>query len=417
MKKKLIILILSFTGFISYSQPIETLKSIANTLINNETYQAACEYTFSVPFGDTLTCEVFCNTLKVPSDKFCGFYYNFQTDENYRNKKFPDFDMYFDSTVYSSYLGVVKKTSYRDSPSQFIEIKHDNMIINAIQKRDALYDVAPYEIGKSILKIINDPNMIIKQKPDTIIELDTCLRFIMESKSENKSFDRTNPDHRKEGKVIYEMCFNFSNYYPVLYKKEVFSPIINNLEIVRFRNTKFNQGFKKDYFSEGNLLPDNWEKQAESAKKVKNSAKDLIGKKAPKWDLPELGSSKTFSSDNLKGKTVLLEFTATWCSACYKAAQMINRLESAFDNNKKVEIVSIYSSNLDTKKSVERFANKLNVKSTVLYSASNIESKYFVFGYPNFFIISPKGTIIKYFSGYSSTIEDEIIKELSKINE
>jgi len=417
MKKNLIVLFLSLAGFISHSQPIETLKSIANILINNETYQAACEYTFSVPFGDTLTCEVFINTMKVPTDNFCGFYYNFLTAENYRNENFLDFTMYFDSTVYSSYLGVVEKTSYHESPSQFIEIKLDNMLIPAIQKKTFFYSITPYEIGQSIIDLTNDPHMVITQIPDTIIELDTCLRFILESKSDIPNFDRKNPEHWKKGKVIYEMCFNTSGYYPVFYKKEVFTPIVNDLEIAQFRNTTYNQKFADNYFTEKNLLPENWEKTDEATKKEEKSPYDLVGKKAPEWNLPVMGTETTFSSENLRGKTTLVEFTATWCGACYKAAEMMNRLETQFENNDEIEIISIYSSNLDSKESIERFITKLNAKSIILYAASNIEKEYNVYGYPKFFILSPKGIITKCIPGYSSAIEQEIIDALSNVGE
>jgi cytochrome c biogenesis protein CcmG/thiol:disulfide interchange protein DsbE len=417
MKKTLIIILLFFVGLISHSQTQDILKSIAYELINNETYQAACEYTFSTPFGDTLTGEFFLNTKKVPTDKFCGFYYNFQTFESYRNEKFPDFTIYFDSIVYFSYLGKVKKTSYHESPSQFIEIKLENGFIPSIQKRTAFYNITPYEIGNKIVEIINDSNMIISQKPDTIIELDTCLRYILESKSENKLFDRSNPGHWKDGKTIYELCFHYSKHYPVLYKNEVFTPIANQMQSAHFRNTQINNKLPANYFSEENLLPVDWDKTEPTTQNEKKTPNELIGRQAPKWNLPVLGSGKTFSSENLKSKTVLIEFTATWCGACFRAAEMMNRLDTEFENNSNVEIISIYSSDLDKKESVERFAQKMNAKSTILYSAIKVGEMFNIQGYPNFFIISPEGIVTKYIPGYSPTIEQEIINALSKPNE
>lgn len=417
MKKTLILILLFCVGLISYSQTQDILRSIAYKLINNETYQAVCEYTFSIPFGDTLTGEFFLNTKKVPTDKLCGFYYNFQTFESYRNEKFPDFTIYFDSILYFSYLGKVKKTSYHESPSQFIEIKLANGIIHAIQKKTAFYNITPYEIGNKIVEIINDTNMIISQKPDTIIELDTCLRYILESKSENNPFDKSNPDHWKEGKIIYEFCFHNSKYFPILYKNESYNPIANQLQIAQFRNTQINNKLAANYFSEENLLPANWDKPETISPNEKKSPNELVGKQAPKWTLPILGSDETFSSDNLKGKTSLIEFTATWCGHCFRAAEMMNRLEVEFGNNENVEIVSIYSSDIDKKESIERFTQKMNAKSTILYSASKVGEKYSVHGYPKFFIISPEGKITKCIHGYGPTIEDEIINALSNPKE
>jgi len=417
MKKTILTIVIIYTGLYCYSQTKDKLKSIAYELNNYETYQAACEYTFSIPYGDTIAWETIITTKKVPSDNLCGFYYNFQTAESYKNNKFPDFTIYFDSIVYYSYLGKVKKTSYYESPSQFIEIKLENGFIPAVQKKTSFYKITPYEFGKKIEKIINDPSMIVSQEPDTIIELDTCFRYILESKSENSPFDRTNPDHWKEGKTIYEMCFHHVHHYPVLYKNEVYTSIVNQIKIAHFRNTKINHKLPANYFSEENLLPPHWDNPEVLTQIEKKSPDELVGKEAPKWILPVLGSDKTYSIDNLKGKTALIEFTATWCGHCFRAAEMMNRLETEFENNDNIEIVSIYSSNLDTKESIERFVNKVNPKATVLYEASAVEKKYNTQGYPNFFIISPKGKVIKYIGGYGQTVEKDIIEALTKYTE
>jgi thioredoxin-related protein len=96
---------------------------------------------------------------------------------------------------------------------------------------------------------------------------------------------------------------------------------------------------------------------------------------------------------------------------------MMNRFEDEFKNAGNIEILSIYSSDIDKKESIERFVNKLNSKSTILYAASNVGKSYNVKGYPKFFIISPEGEVIRYFRGYSLNVEKDIIDTLSKLIE
>jgi thioredoxin-related protein len=72
--------------------------------------------------------------------------------------------------------------------------------------------------------------------------------------------------------------------------------------------------------------------------------------------------------------------------------------------------VIIFSSKKDDLKSISKFITKYNLKSTILHKANNIEEKYHISGYPNYFIISPTGKIINVINGYAEGIEEHIIE-------
>jgi hypothetical protein len=116
MKKSIIAILFICISFNSFAQTNDKLIEIAKGLRSYNTYQTNCNYTFSMPFGDALNFECLIVTQQIPNDTLCGFYYNFETIENYRNENFGDFSMYFENAVYNSYKGKVKKISFKEKP-------------------------------------------------------------------------------------------------------------------------------------------------------------------------------------------------------------------------------------------------------------------------------------------------------------
>jgi len=414
MMKLIIAFFIICTSLNSNAQSKKKLETIANKLSSFQNYQTICEFSFSLPFGDTLTFESLVVLQKVPANNICGFNYNFNVLEKYRGETFGEFSVYFDSTVYNSYKGVVEKISYVESPSQFMDLELEKGIAPAIQRRHVLYYVTPYQLSEEIENIIADTTMIISQEPDTLIDRDTCYRFIVESKDTRFMLDSSTLT-KIESKQTIELCFNKSSFYPVYYKNKTRDDMVNSLQIASFKDTKTNFNLSKNYFSEDNLLPKG--RKTDDGMPEKKKSFNLLGKKAPKWNLPVLSKNEYYSSDSIQGKYAILEFTATWCSHCWEAAKMMNRLEVKYENNENIELLSIYSSKQDNEESIKRFVEKLKTKSTILYSASSVSKEYGVMGYPQFFIISPGGEVIKYIKGYGSSIENDIIDAISKFTE
>ena len=93
---------------------------------------------------------------------------------------------------------------------------------------------------------------------------------------------------------------------------------------------------------------------------------------------------------------------------------MMNRLENEFNGNKKLSILSVFSTDIDNEAKIKRFATEQKIKSTILHSAKSVGDKYYVAGYPTFFIIDPTGKLALTIAGYNSEIEKEIATYLRK---
>ena len=402
MRALIITILFICISFNSFTQTQGKLKVIAEKLSSYSTYQTNCNYTFSMPFGDALNVESSIVTQQIPSDTLTGCYYNFSINEKFRSKEFGDYSMYFKNAVYNSYQGIVKKTSFEEKPGAFVDLKIGNGYRPAIQRSSQFYYITPYQLAIKINESIEDSNSEIIQMPDTTILNEECLRYIIIT------------DKNTSTKNL-ELCFHKSHLYPVYYRVDVKSDFNDQYRIAYFSDTKVNLSLPDNYFSEENLLPKDW--QDKNTPETKKSTSSLIGEKAPDWSLPILGKNEKISNNDLKGKYILLEFTATWCAHCIEAAKMMNRLEDQFGDSENVALLSIFSSDIDRKEGIQKFAEKFNLKSTILYSASDVGKLYQVYSYPNFIIISPEGKVFMNFPGYSEGVEKNIVNVLTELIE
>ena len=86
MKRTSFVFLLILISIVSYSKPKPILKAIAKKLNSFQTYQSDINFTSYVSYGGfgTHTMEAMIVTQKVPADSLCGFYYNFETAQNFR---------------------------------------------------------------------------------------------------------------------------------------------------------------------------------------------------------------------------------------------------------------------------------------------------------------------------------------------
>jgi peroxiredoxin len=378
------------------AQTDDILIRIIKNLANTNSYKCDCIYSFDFP----LDLEIH-NTmvlLRSPNDTAIGFNYHFYRDKTLDIKEGEaDFYIYNFDAYYSSYKGNISEKVKKLNPTLFMDsIMGDGYVRPSIAKSPGLYCVTLFEIEKVLEQSNHNSGVTINHKPDTTFNSRPCFYYELNKKIKNNVLTTT-------------IFFDKQTFYPLFYKVIVNSPMGKQTRTAVFHNIEGNPFVPNDYFLKENLLP-----QTKITINTNDSYKNMIGQKAPIWELPLLENGKKISLSQLSGKYVLLEFTATWCSHCWEAAKMMNRLEEKFKGNGSIALISIYSSGIDTKDRIANFAKKNEIKTKILYDAKSTGNDYHVEGYPQFFIVDPKGKIIFQFVGYSTDVDDIIYDKLMK---
>lgn len=91
-------------------------------------------------------------------------------------------------------------------------------------------------------------------------------------------------------------------------------------------------------------------------------ASDVLGQKRPTFSLPDL-NEKIHTPDNWKGKILVINFWATWCTPCLKEIPMFNRVQKEYAPDG-VQFIGIA---IDNKASIEKFMQKTPINYPVLY--------------------------------------------------
>ena len=137
------------------------------------------------------------------------------------------------------------------------------------------------------------------------------------------------------------------------------------------------------------------------------------GSPAPNFTLKSL-DGENVSLSQFKGKVVLLNFWATWCSPCKEEIPELNRLyEKMKDRN--FVILAVSEDNKPPEK-IKDFTREYNMKFTVLYDGSRTAAGlYRLSGVPETFLIDKNGKLIYKFIGPKNWTGKEMMDIFEKL--
>ncbi len=141
---------------------------------------------------------------------------------------------------------------------------------------------------------------------------------------------------------------------------------------------------------------------------------EMINEPAPDFTLEDLNGNKVSLSE-LKGKTVVLDFWATWCGPCISSFPgMKNAVEKyAGDENVKFLFINSWERVEDRKTSAHSFIEKNNYPFQVLMDFDDkVVGAYGVSGIPTKFIIDKNGNIRFKSIGFEGNV-DQLVDEIT----
>jgi peroxiredoxin len=143
-------------------------------------------------------------------------------------------------------------------------------------------------------------------------------------------------------------------------------------------------------------------------KNKKPNTRDLEGKKAPDWSLKNT-DNKTITSNDLKSKVLMIQFTGIGCGPCFLSIPFLKQLVADY-KNKNFEFISIetWSGDMEELKKHQQ-RNSFNFK--FLKAERNMMKEYQVNSVPVFFILDENRAIRKVINGYQKGTTDKEIKD------
>jgi cytochrome c biogenesis protein CcmG, thiol:disulfide interchange protein DsbE len=139
-----------------------------------------------------------------------------------------------------------------------------------------------------------------------------------------------------------------------------------------------------------------------------------VGQQAPDFDLP--GKQGNVKLSDYKGKTVYLDFWASWCGPCKQSFPWMNEMHTKYAGQN-FKVVGI---NVDAKQAdADGFLTGTPAKFDVAFDAKGASPKtYGIKGMPSSVLIGPDGKVLAVHAGFKDeergALEDKIKSALPK---
>ena len=139
-----------------------------------------------------------------------------------------------------------------------------------------------------------------------------------------------------------------------------------------------------------------------------------LGQVAPEARGERLLYDQTLDLADLRGKTVLLDFWASWCGPCKQSLPMLDQLRSDLVAGGYPDLFEIVAVNLDENpEAARRFLKRYPVSYPVIADPeASLAAVYKIPTMPTSFIINPQGVVTWRHEGFRPSEISEIRKQL-----
>ncbi len=111
---------------------------------------------------------------------------------------------------------------------------------------------------------------------------------------------------------------------------------------------------------------------------------------APDFDLPDLAGNRVTMA-SLRGKTVVIDFWATWCPPCIFQIPILNSVQARHAANG-VAVIGV-AVDVEGAEVVKPYAEENDIQYTVLLGDEGLARKFGAPGFPALVIVAPNGNI------------------------
>ena len=118
---------------------------------------------------------------------------------------------------------------------------------------------------------------------------------------------------------------------------------------------------------------------------------EQVGKKAPAWELTDL-AGKTQKLDGFKGKIMILNFWATWCSPCRAEMPALQQVANEYEPTGELTVVGINM--MEPAQAVKPFTKELDLSFPMALDRKGVlAARYGIIGLPATFFIDANGIL------------------------
>jgi thiol-disulfide isomerase/thioredoxin len=138
-----------------------------------------------------------------------------------------------------------------------------------------------------------------------------------------------------------------------------------------------------------------------------------IGQTAPSFKLPDL-DGREISLEEFKGKIILLDFWATWCSPCRMTMPVIENLSKEYPDDMVILAVNMQ----EKKETIEKYAFEQAIKSRILLDKEGtVSATYGAYAIPMQFLIDRSGIVRHIQTGYGPNMASQMRAQIEPLRQ